>query len=115
MDEFKKCTHCGHRWQMREDFLEDPSTRLIGYQVNLDHLNLGLFLFNHLECGTTLGIPAANFRDLYHGPVYAERLFDTKHCPEYCLHEKQLDPCPAKCECAYVREILQTVQHWPKK
>ncbi len=115
MDEFKKCTFCSHRWQSRKDFLEDPATDLIGYQVNYDHLNLGLFLFNHLECGTTLGIPAGSFKDMYKGPVYKERLTGTQHCPEYCLHEDQLDPCPAKCECAYVREILQTVQRWPKK
>jgi len=115
MDEFKKCTLCGHRWLSRSDFLEDPSTVMIGYQVNFDHLSLGFFLFNHLECSTTIGIPAANFKDLYQGPVYSERLFGTKQCPEYCLHETQLDPCPAKCECAYIREILQAVKQWPKK
>jgi len=115
MDEFKKCTLCGRRWQSRDEFLKDPSTAIIGYQVNFDHLNLGFFLFNHLECGTTLGISAGNFSDLYHGPVYSERLFGSKQCPEYCLHETQLDPCPAKCECAYIREILQAVRNWPKK
>ncbi len=35
MNEFKKCTFCGHLWQSRKDFLEDPATDLIGYQVNL--------------------------------------------------------------------------------
>ena len=115
MSAFKKCTLCGHRWHSRNDFLEDPSTDMIGYQVSFEDLSLGLFLFNHLECGTTLGIPAGNFKDLYHGPAFSERLLGTKECQEYCLHEDQLDPCPAKCECAYVREILQTVQRWPKK
>jgi hypothetical protein len=115
MIEFKKCTLCGHRWQSRKDFLDDPATDIIGYQVNFEQLDLGLFLFNHLECGTTLGIPAGNFKDLYNGPVFADRLTDTKECREYCLQEDQLASCPAKCECAYVREILQTVQRWPKK
>lgn len=115
MNEFKKCTLCGYRWQSRSDFLEDPSTVMIGYQVNFEHLNLGLLLFNHLECGTTLGIPAGNFKDLYNGPVYSERMTGTEACPEYCLHENQLRPCPNQCECAYVREILQTIQRWPKK
>ena len=64
---------------------------------------------------TMCGIPAGNFKDLYDGPVFKDRLLSTEQCPEYCLHEDQLDPCPAKCECAYVREILQTVQRWPKK
>jgi hypothetical protein len=115
MNAFKKCPLCGRRWHSRNDFLEDPSTDMIGYQVSFEDLSLGLFLFNHLECGTTLGIPAGNFKDLYHGPAFSERLFGTKECQEYCLHEDQLDPCPAKCECAYVREILQTVRRWPKK
>jgi hypothetical protein len=114
MDEFKKCTFCGHRWQSRKDFLEDATTEMIGYQVNFDDLHLGLFLFNHLVCGTTLGIPAGVFQDLYNGPVYSERLLDTEQCPGYCVHENQLDPCPAKCECVYVREIMQTVRNWQK-
>ena len=115
MNDFKKCTLCAHRWQSRKDFLEDPSTDLIGYQVNFDELDLGFFLFNHLKCGTTLGIPAGKFRDLYNGPVFSERLTGTKECQEYCLQENKLGTCPAKCECAYVREILQTVKQWPKK
>lgn len=115
MDEFKQCTLCGHRWHSRKDFLEDPSTEMVGYQVNFGQLDLGYFLFNHLECGTTLGIHASSFKDLYDGPVYEDRLLGTEQCKEYCLHEDQLDPCPAKCECAYVRDILQTVRQWPKK
>ncbi len=114
MDKFKKCTNCGHLWQLRKDFLDDPTTEIVGYQVNFDHLHLGLILFNHLKCGTTLGIPAGEFKDLYTGPVYNDRLTGTEQCNEYCLHENNLDPCPEKCECAYIREILQIIRHWPK-
>ncbi|MBW2434146.1 MAG: hypothetical protein JRF36_11125 [Deltaproteobacteria bacterium] len=114
MNEFKKCTFCGHRWQTRKDFLEDATLDLIGYQVNFDYLHLGYFLFNHLTCGTTIGLAAGLFRDLYRGPVYEYRQTGTDKCPEYCLHEKQLEPCPAECECTYVREIIQTVRQWPK-
>ena len=114
MNEFKKCTSCGYQWKTRNDFLQDSALDLIGYQVNFDNLNLGLFLFNHLECGTTLGLAAALFRDLYDGPVYGQRHTLTEKCPEYCLRERQLDPCPAECECAYVREIIQLVRRWPK-
>ena len=106
---------CGYQWQSRKDFLEDPTTDLIGYQVNFEQLDLGFFLFNHLECGTTLGIPADKFKDLYNGPIFSERLTGTKECQEYCLHKDQLDPCPAECECAYVREIMQEVRFWQKK
>lgn len=114
MNEFKKCTFCGHRWQTREDFLADATTDMIGYQVNFDNLHLGYFLFNHLTCGTTLGLAAGLFSDLYKGPIYKQRQTGTEKCPEYCLHEKQLEPCPAECECAFVREIIQTVRQWPK-
>jgi len=115
MSDFKKCTSCSYRWHLRQDFLDDPKINMIGYQVNFDNLHLGFFLFNHLACGTTLGIPAGHFKDLHDGPVYAERLLGTKKCPEYCLHEDQLDPCPEKCECAYVRKIIQTIRDWHKK
>ena len=114
MNEFKKCPLCSYRWRSRKDFLEDAKTEMIGYQVNFDNLRLGFLLFNHLDCGTTFGIPAGVFKDLCNGPIYSERLIDTEECPEYCVHEKQLDPCPAKCECAYVREIMQTIRNWQK-
>lgn len=114
MSEFKKCTFCGHRWPTREDFLQDAATDMIGYQVNFDNLHLGYFLFNHLTCGTTLGLAAGLFRDLYDGPVYKQRKTGAQQCPEYCLHEGQLEPCPQECECAYVREIIQMVRQWPK-
>ena len=39
----------------------------------------------------------------------------TTECPEFCLHKSELRPCPAKCECAYVREIIQVIKDWPKK
>ena len=114
MNAFKKCTFCSHEWPSRKDFLADATTDLIGYQVNFDNINLGFFLFNHLSCGTTLGIAAEKFKDLYQGSVYKENLLGTEQCPEYCLHENRLDPCPAKCECAYVRDIIQTVRNWQK-
>lgn len=112
--EFKKCTSCGHLWQSRKQFLEDRATDLIGYQVNFDTLSLGFFLFNHEICGTTLGIPASRFKDLYNGPVYTERFVNTEQCPQYCLHQNELKPCPLQCECAWVREVIQVVRHWPK-
>ena len=114
MNEFKRCTFCGYLWPSRKDFLEDASTGLIGYQVNFDNINLGFFLFNHLACGTTLSIPAGKFKDLSKSPPYSEKLLGTEQCPEYCLHENSLDPCPAKCECAYVRDIIQNVRDWQK-
>lgn len=112
-ESFKSCS-CGHGWPSRDTFLADPATQLIGYQVHFRELRLGLLLFNHLRCKSTIGIPAEDFRDLYDGPVFAERLTGTDDCPEYCLRVDYLERCPSQCECAYVREILQIVRRWPK-
>lgn len=93
--------------------MEDPALNLIGYQVNFDYLEEGFFLFNH-HCNTTLAIRAGEFKDLYTGPIFSERLTNTDECPEYCLHKEELRPCPAKCECAYIREIIQIIKSWTK-
>jgi hypothetical protein len=110
---FKQCSKCGYAWDTRHKFLEDPKLHIIGYQVNFDELEQGFFLFNH-TCGTTLAIMAGDFRDLYDGPIYSERLTEGKECLRYCLVKDELRPCPAKCECAYAREIIQTIKGWPK-
>jgi hypothetical protein len=113
---FKDCTNCGHPWPERDGFLADPQVELKGYQAWLPDPVLGLFLFNHNVCGTTLGIPAREFEDLYDGPVYKARKTGTEDCYGYCeSSENSLDPCPAECECAWVREILQIVRNWPKE
>ena len=114
MDDFKRCTACGHRWLSRERFLNDPNTQLVGYQVNFESFELGLFLFNHMTCKSTIAIHALQFRDLYNGPVFKEIKRGTENCPEYCLHEDQFDLCPEQCECAWVREVLHRVHQWPK-
>jgi hypothetical protein len=114
-DSVKQCTCCGYVWRTRDAFLGDPQLEIVGYQANFDDLLLGLFLFNHRACGSTIAVPAELFRDLYEGPVYSHRATGTADCPTYCLHKSELAPCPAKCECAYVREILQIVRRWPKE
>jgi len=114
MNAFKKCTCCGFSWLSREQFLCDTQVELVGYQVNFNNLRLGFFLFNHLTCKSTIAIAAGRFIDLYNGPVFAERLTGSDSCPGYCLHDDILQPCTARCECAYVREILQVVRNWPR-
>lgn len=110
---FKRCT-CGHAWAAREDFLGDPDIALVEYQVDFEALHLGLLLFNH-RCRTTLAMDAGQFRDLYNGPVFAKKATGSADCPGYCGNKDSLDRCPAECECAYVREILQIVRTWPKR
>ncbi len=111
---FKQCPMCGHRWQDREGFLSDPDVRMLGYMANFERLELGLFLFDHQVCGTTMSLKASLFTDLYDGSVYVERQTGTEACPGHCLHVEELDPCPAQCECAYVREVVSICRNWKK-
>ncbi len=113
---FKVCSMCKQVWQRRSEFLADPAIRAIGYMVNFQHLKLGLFCFNHEApgCRTTLVVEASHFADLYVGPIFTQRLTGTADCPGYCLHKDDLRPCPAPCECAYVRAVLDEVTQWKK-
>ena len=113
---FRECQSCGTRWKTRARFISDPKVKLVGYQANFVHLDQGFFVFNHTRkgCGTTLALAVRAFADLYDGPVFRERATGGPACPEYCLHEGNLDPCPARCECAYVREIIRILNHIPK-
>jgi hypothetical protein len=110
----KRCTCCGHVWHTRDAFLGDPQLEVVGYQVDFVDLLLGLLLFNHLTCGSTIAVPAGLFKNLYDGPIYSERATGTADCPKYCRYVSELEACRAKCECAYIREILQIVRQWPK-
>ena len=110
---FKKCTVCRFQWALRDDFLRDPNIEVIGYQVDFDELAEGFFLFNH-SCKGTLAITAGEFNDLYDGPIFSERAEGSEDCPSHCLHENELRLCPVKCQCAYVREILQIIKNYQK-
>ncbi len=110
---FEACS-CGKEWPTREAFLKDPNVRLVGYQADFSRIDLGLLLFNH-SCGTSLSFAARDFIDLYDGPVFTERATGSAECPGHCLHQHVLDPCPAACECASIRALLQIVAAWPKQ
>lgn len=110
---FKRCPDCGRTWAGREALLADPQVRLCAYQANFEKPEAGQFLFNH-SCGTTFSLPAKAFEDLYSGPLYTGCMKGEADCPGKCLHSEDLSPCPAKCECAHIREILQIILNWPK-
>jgi hypothetical protein len=112
-DVFKACPGCGKAWRSREDFLSDPELELIGYQVDMENPLGGFFLFNH-ACEDTLALPASCFLDLVDRPLQRPSLYGTTACAGHCLHRSDLDPCRSICECAYVRDVLQVVRHWPK-
>lgn len=108
---FKECPMCDHAWETRDRFLGDAGLTLVGYQVHFEELTAGLLLFNH-TCNGTLAIEAGDFEDLYDGVVFVDRATGSDDCPGYCLHQDELEPCPAKCECAYVREVMQIIRNW---
>lgn len=111
---FKRCPNCGFTWDTRDSFLNDSNLDIIGYQANFIELTTGLFYFNH-SCEGTLALQAYLFGDLYEGPIFKSCLTGSEACPKYCLHREELQPCPAECECAYVRETIQLIKAWPKK
>jgi hypothetical protein len=110
---FRRCTVCAQCWPSREDFLADPAIKYIGYQAHFKALTTGLLYFNH-HCKTTIALEVAQFRDLYSGPVFSERKTGGDECPGHCLHRNNVEPCPAQCECAFVRELIQIIVSWPK-
>jgi hypothetical protein len=52
---FKKCTMCSHKWHTREDFLDDGTLVLNGYEAYFKELERGLIFFTHEadKCGST--------------------------------------------------------------
>ena len=109
---FKTCSNCQAVWKNIEGLLADPEIVLAGYQVHPDDLEGGLFFFTHQKegCNTTLAIPVTEFLCLNDRPLLEKR--DKELCigSEFCVHESDLSPKPMKCECAWVREILQTIK-----
>ena len=113
MPAFIECLSCSEKWFFRDKFLGDLNIEIIGYQVNVDDLLAGIFLFSH-SCGATLSLSVRHFNNLYEGPIFKERVTGSDDCPAYCLYQDQLDNCSARCECAYVRHIIDIIKKWPK-
>lgn len=102
---FKICNFCKLPWTTREEFLRDPALKFIGYQSFVHDGILGLFLFNHEPCGTTLALSANLFADLHGNQIYESREeFDAP--AEECLSSASGRECPAECECGFVRKVI---------
>jgi len=116
-DHFKKCSYCSQIWHSRDLFLADKDIKFNGYQADFESPEEGLFLFTHHlhKCGTTLAVQVSLLQDLYKGPVYTERKMNSEECPSYCMNVSNFERCETKCECAYVRKLIQIVNEWDKK
>lgn len=106
---FKTCRLCNHHWTRREHFLRDTSIDFIGYQSFVHEGVLGLFLFNHLPCGTTLALSAKLFADLHGGEIYRSR-DEYEEADPHCLSAASGRACPAECECGFVRKIVGHIE-----
>lgn len=109
---FKICPMCSTQWETLDDFLNDKSLEINGYQADFQKLEDSFFYFTHnVEgCGTTMTIYAEKFFSLYAGKRYPQRKTGEKDCPGFCLDDKQLERCEAFCECAFNREILRIIK-----
>jgi hypothetical protein len=110
---FKKCSTCKASWHQRVDFLSDNGIELVGYQQNYLDMKAGYFLFNH-SCENTLALSVVDFLDLYNGTLFETSLDGTEECTGLCQRPDNLAACPKKCECAFVRSIMQVLLSWPK-
>ena len=110
---FKTCPMCKHTWRTKDDFLNGPHLRLVGFQSNFKEIEEGMILFLHYSdnCGTTLAIPVKEFSDLYKGGKYAESKYGTDKCEAHCLDEGDIERCTVKCKNAYIREVLQILRN----
>jgi hypothetical protein len=111
---FKRCSKCGDLWLRTSDFLADPMVVFVGYQASWEQL-FGLFLFNHVRCGTTLSVPQTAFASLSPKPELADSGDLLAAQREFCLARKDDKPCPPKCACEYVSHIAHLAVTWPKK
>jgi len=109
-DPFKVCSFCGHSWTTRQDFLSDPDIDFIGYQSFVHDGILGLFLFNHLPCKTTLTISAKKFADLHGNEIYQSRE-DFEEADPHCLSSGSGHECPEACECGFVRKMIGIIEN----
>jgi hypothetical protein len=111
MDHFKTCSKCSHTWRVRDDFLEDPSICLVGFQASFVESEPGYYLFNHIldgdQCNTTLMVKVEDFLSLHKGSMFTDIKFETAQCEGHCTHVGDLSKCSVECKNSVAREIMQ--------
>jgi hypothetical protein len=105
---------CSMRWTSPEHFLSDPLVQFLGYQQFPLQESLGPLLFQHLPCGTTLGIPLVSFEGLAHEPVLQDSCAVLGIQADFCLAAKQNGVCPGRCPCAFVAHATVLIRGWRK-
>lgn len=112
---FKTCFNCSKGWETTTEFLEDPEIDLLGYQINIEDLSTGLFLFGHTSCQNGLAIYVRDFNSLRNGAVFTENKSGRKGCPGHCLYNTNFEPCGNSCAYRWVRDVMQVIKGWKKQ
>jgi len=110
---FKTCNMCNKTWGTRDKFLKDLSVVYKGYQADFDKLEDGVFLFVHdtPDCKNTLALKAGLFFDLYSGERFTHNMLGAPECGAYCLDRESTASCSVKCECAFIRDVIQVLNN----
>jgi hypothetical protein len=110
MNPFKICPKCTHIWKVKDDFLQDPTVCLVGFQADFKGTEPGQYLFNHIPagntCNTTMAVKVDDFLSLYSGPMFEEIKFGSPTCEDHCRSIEDLDLCPVECKNAIARKIM---------
>jgi len=110
MNPFKICSKCGYTWKVRDDFLEDLSICLVGFQASFKETESGYYLFNHIlegnHCNTTLTVEVEAFLSLHKGIMFTDIKFENPTCEAHCTRVEDLSQCPVECKNAVAREIM---------
>jgi len=110
---FKICPKCDYEWQTRDDFLQDASLFLIGFQAGYAKSDKGFYLFNHLvekdTCNSTIAVDVENFMSLYNGALYEDVHAGSETCSGHCAKVDDLARCSVPCRNATAREVMLKV------
>ncbi len=114
---FKVCSLCHTHWNSRDEFLDDETIWLVGYQPNFARTEEGLLLFNHrrAKCDTTVAVEVKDLQYLYNDPMFDESLLGTDQCRGHCLNITDLEQCDQRCTNADVRQIMHIILERQRK
>jgi hypothetical protein len=101
---------CRKAWATREDFLEDPSLKLLGLQVVAELPDANLIVWEH-ECGTSVSVLARRMHDLLSPPVDGDTwplplLLNSPDCQQLCTSLENLLACDRPCRNAFDRRVM---------
>lgn len=123
---FKTCPLCSTSWYTIDDFIRDSEIEVIGYQPHPEKTGAGLFIFGHRHCNSSISVQLEALSDLQVcltqdadsvyiiGPDMIQEENSTEVCYTNCLRKTDSSNGNKRCECAYVREVIQLIKHLPK-